>query len=64
MEISAPVRSTLCANAFSVQLSRQSRFSVWHKRLFAWMMRNSHDASAYFSIPPDQVVEMGQRLEV
>ena len=43
---------------------RRPRFAAWHKRLFAWMMHNSHDASAYFGIPPEQVVEIGRRFEV
>ncbi len=39
-------------------------FTHWQKRLFAWLLHNSHDASAYFKIPPDQVVEIGRRLEI
>ncbi len=35
----------------------------WRKRLFDWMASNARDASRYFGIPPDQVVEIGLRLE-
>ncbi|MCA9123594.1 MAG: potassium transporter Kup [Planctomycetales bacterium] len=56
--------TTYFLGRLSLQIARQQRFSVWNKRLFAWMMHNSHDASAYFGIPPEQVVEMGRRLEL
>lgn len=56
--------TTFFLGRLSLQLTRQSRFANWHRRLFAWMLHNSHDASAYFSIPPEQVVEIGRRLEV
>jgi KUP system potassium uptake protein len=36
----------------------------WRKLLFAWMANNARDASKYFGIPADQVVEIGSRLEI
>jgi KUP system potassium uptake protein len=56
--------TTFFLGRLALQIVGRSRFAGWHKRLFAWMMHNSHDASAYFSIPPEQVVEIGRRLEV
>ncbi|MEZ6097823.1 MAG: potassium transporter Kup [Pirellulaceae bacterium] len=48
----------------TLQIAGRPRYTAWHKRLFAWLMHNSHDASAYFGIPPDQVAELGRRLEI
>ncbi|MCA9172962.1 MAG: KUP/HAK/KT family potassium transporter, partial [Planctomycetales bacterium] len=48
----------------TLQIAGQPRYTGWHKRLFAWLMHNSHDASAFFGIPPEQVAEVGRRLEI
>ncbi|HSG47173.1 MAG TPA: potassium transporter Kup [Longimicrobiales bacterium] len=37
--------------------------SLWRERLFAFMSRNATGATAYFRIPPNQVVEVGMQLE-
>jgi KUP system potassium uptake protein len=36
----------------------------WRKMLFAWMVKNARDASMYFGIPSQQVVEIGSRLAI
>jgi KUP system potassium uptake protein len=36
----------------------------WRKRLFGLMARNASSVSDFFSIPPDQVVELGARIEL
>lgn len=36
----------------------------WRKTLFAFLLRNSLSATAYFGIPPDRVVEMGMQVEL
>ncbi|TWT39000.1 potassium transporter Kup [Blastopirellula retiformator] len=38
--------------------------AVWRERLFAWMSRNAQPATAYFSLPPDQVMEIGSQVEL
>ncbi|MCA9171854.1 MAG: KUP/HAK/KT family potassium transporter, partial [Planctomycetales bacterium] len=48
----------------TLQLADRPRYTAWRERLFAWLMHNSYDASTYFRIPPDQVVELGRRLEI
>jgi KUP system potassium uptake protein len=35
----------------------------WRKRLFAFMARNASFAADFFRIPPDRVVELGERVE-
>ncbi len=34
------------------------------RRLFAWMMRNAADATEFFRIPPNRIVELGARIEL
>jgi KUP system potassium uptake protein len=36
----------------------------WRERLFAILSRNATTATAYFGIPPDRVVEMGEQIEI
>ena len=36
----------------------------WREKLFALMARNATTATAYFGIPPDRVVELGEQIEI
>ena len=36
----------------------------WRERLFALMSRNSRDATAYFDLPADRVIELGSQVEL
>ncbi len=36
----------------------------WREKLFAIMSRNATTATAYFGIPPDRVVELGEQIEM
>ena len=38
--------------------------AVWREKLFALMSRNATGATAYFRIPPNQVVELGMQVEI
>ncbi len=38
--------------------------AVWRERLFAYMTRNALSATAFYSIPPEQVVELGIQVEI
>jgi KUP system potassium uptake protein len=44
--------------------SRRPGMAPWRERLFAIMSRNSTTATAYFGIPPHQVVELGEQIEM
>ena len=37
---------------------------IWREYLFAWMMRNSSSASTFFSLPANQVIELGAQVEI
>lgn len=43
---------------------QESHMSYWRERLFAFMVRNARDATSFFHIPADQVVEFGTQLEI
>lgn len=38
--------------------------ALWREKLFALMSRNSLQATAFFNIPPERVVELGQQVEI
>ncbi len=37
---------------------------IWRERLFALMSRNAQRPTAFFRIPPDQVIEVGIQIEI
>jgi KUP system potassium uptake protein len=44
--------------------ARYEGMSLWREHLFSFMLRNAERATAYFNIPPDQVVEVGILVEI
>jgi KUP system potassium uptake protein len=38
--------------------------AIWREHLFSWMMRNSSSASTFFSLPANQVIELGAQVEM
>ena len=38
--------------------------ALWREKLFVAMSRNAMNATNYFSLPPDRVVELGAQLEI
>jgi KUP system potassium uptake protein len=38
--------------------------ALWREKLFVTMSRNAMNATNYFSLPPDRVVELGTQLEI
>jgi len=42
----------------------QSGMMQWQEKLFAFMSRNSLAATTFFNIPAEQVVELGQQVEI
>jgi KUP system potassium uptake protein len=48
----------------SVRASRDSGMPHWQDKLFIALARNADDASSYFQIPTDRVVEIGTQVTV
>jgi len=44
--------------------SGRSGMVRWRKKVFAFLARNAPPATAYFSIPPNRVIELGAQLEI
>ena len=44
--------------------TRQPGMAIWREHLFAWMLRNSSSASTFFSLPANQVIELGAQVEM
>lgn len=44
--------------------SGPAHMAGWRKRLFIFMSRNAWNASSYFKLPPDRVVELGNQVEL
>jgi KUP system potassium uptake protein len=48
----------------TLMLTGKSGMAPWRKALFAFLSRNSHSATDFFSIPVDRVVELGMQVEI
>ncbi|MBC7905801.1 MAG: potassium transporter Kup [Rhodospirillaceae bacterium] len=48
----------------TVRATRKPGMAAWRERLFMALARNAGDASIFFHLPPDRVVEIGVRVEI
>lgn len=48
----------------SLKKTIKSEMPRWQERLFIWLARKSEDATEYFQIPTDRVVEVGTQVAV
>ncbi|MGE3801236.1 MAG: KUP/HAK/KT family potassium transporter, partial [Candidatus Kapaibacterium sp.] len=48
----------------SIVVTPRPGMAIWREHLFALMSRNTRSAASWFHIPPDQVVEIGARVEI
>ncbi|HEX9161526.1 MAG TPA: potassium transporter Kup [Thermoanaerobaculia bacterium] len=44
--------------------TKRPGMAIWREHLFAWMNRNSASASTFFSLPANQVIELGAQVEL
>jgi KUP system potassium uptake protein len=44
--------------------TKRRGMAIWREHLFASMMRNSSSAATFFSLPPNQVIELGAQVEL
>ena len=59
-----PMRTTYFIGRETILATHKLGLSAWRGSLFAWMTRNAGDATSYFCLPPNGVVELGSRVEV
>jgi KUP system potassium uptake protein len=48
----------------SLRTTSKSEMPRWQERLFIWLARSAEDATTYFQIPTDRVVEVGTQVQV
>jgi KUP system potassium uptake protein len=44
--------------------TRHPGMAIWREHLFAWMTRNASSAATFFSLPANQVIELGAQVEL
>ncbi len=64
LSIDDPKGATYFLGRETIIASRRHGLAVWREKLFALMSRNATAATAYFGIPPDRVVELGEQIEL
>ena len=47
-----------------IATKKYSGMARWRERLFGLLSKNARSATAYFRIPPDRVVELGEQVEI
>jgi len=58
-----PQDTTFFLGRENLLVAKGPMWSTWRKRLFAFLSRNSQDATRFFRIPPNHVVELGIQVE-
>ena len=59
-----PGEATYFLGRETIIATRRPGMALWRERLFAFMARNATTATAYFGIPPNRVVELGEQIEI
>jgi KUP system potassium uptake protein len=59
-----PMNTTFFLGRETMIVSSKGTMPVWRKLLFAAMSRNALDASKFFRLPPNRVVEIGIQVEL
>jgi len=62
--IDPPSDTTFFLGRESLLTSGRAKMAAFRKSLFAMMSRNARPATAYFSLPPGRVVELGVQVEL
>jgi KUP system potassium uptake protein len=59
-----PKEPTYFLGRETIIATRRPGMARWRERLFAFIARNATTATAYFGIPPNRVVELGEQIEL
>jgi KUP system potassium uptake protein len=59
-----PSKTTYFLGRETIISTSRRGMAVWREKLFALMSRNATTATAYFGIPPNRVVELGEQIEL
>jgi KUP system potassium uptake protein len=59
-----PMQTSFYLSRRALRPSARSQMPLWQDRLFIWLARHSSDASQYFKIPTDRVIEVGTQVVI
>jgi len=59
-----PATSSFFLSRRTLRPTTRSRMWRWQEKLFIWLAGTAEDATSYFQIPPDRVVEIGTQIVV
>ena len=59
-----PMKITFFLGRETLILVPRKNMMTWRKNLFAYLSRNAWDASKFFQIPPNRVIEVGIQVEL
>jgi KUP system potassium uptake protein len=60
----APANTSYFLSRRNLQASKHVGMPMWQDAIFIFLARNGDDASRYFQLPPDRVVELGSRIAI
>ena len=59
-----PMETTFFLGRETILSAKGSPMSFWRERLFAFMSRNAQQATSFFRLPANRVVELGMQVEI
>lgn len=59
-----PQDTTYFLGRETIIASKHPGMALWREKIFSIISHNATSATAYFCIPPDRVVEMGEQIEI
>lgn len=62
-ELKDPMKFSYYLGKESIVLTKKGTMIFWRKQLFHLMTRNALNASSFFNLPPNRVVELGVQIE-
>jgi len=57
-------KATYMVGHITLLAAHRQRMALWRERLFVFLARNSLNATRFFKLPPDQVLEVGGQVEM
>lgn len=59
-----PLKTTYFLGRETILATNRPGLARWRKHLFGFMARNSQQATTFFRLPPNRVVELGMQVEI
>jgi KUP system potassium uptake protein len=59
-----PSATSFFVSRRTLRTTTRSEMRSWQERLFIWLAGTAEDATTYFQIPPDRVVEIGTQIAI